>query len=223
MKKPAAAPKKNSATSNARINDPERTKEDILEIATHAFARDGLTGSRINDISGLTAASKRMIYYYFENKEGLYRAVLERCYADIRSREEAIGVEDLPPEDALAQLVRLKFTYHLEHPEFVRLVMVENIHQGEHMGYLKEAKARGLFALQQLTRLLERGVATGIFRPDLNPIDVHTSISALCFYNVSNRWTVAHLLEHDMGKTHHAEKRREAVVDEILRLCRKTA
>ncbi|ESQ85074.1 hypothetical protein AEAC466_05030 [Asticcacaulis sp. AC466] len=221
MKTPAVTPRKKSTTaSNARINDPERTKEDILEIATHAFARDGLSGSRINDIGGLTAASKRMIYYYFENKEGLYRAVLERCYADIRSREEAIGVEDLPPEEALAQLVRLKFTYHMDHPEFVRLVMVENIHQGEHMGYLKEAKTRGLFALQQLTRILQRGADAGVFRNDVRPIDVHTSISALCFYNVSNRWTVAHLLEHDMGDIHHAASRREAVVDEILRLCR---
>jgi AcrR family transcriptional regulator len=221
MKTAAPKPSKKPLTSsNARINDPERIKEDILEIATHAFARDGLSGSRINDIGGLTAASKRMIYYYFESKEGLYRAVLERCYADIRSREEAIGVEGLPPEEALAQLVRLKFTYHLEHPEFVRLVMVENIHQGEHMGYLKEAKTRGMFALQQLTRILERGAAVGVFRNAIQPIDVHTSISALCFYNVSNRWTVSHLLEHDMGETNNADKRREAVVDEILRLCR---
>jgi AcrR family transcriptional regulator len=216
----AKPPKKPLTRSNARINDPERIKEDILEIATHAFARDGLSGSRINDIGGLTAASKRMIYYYFENKEGLYRAVLERCYADIRSREEAIGIDGLPPEEALAQLVRLKFTYHLEHPEFVRLVMVENIHQGEHMGYLKEAKTRGMFALQQLTRILERGAAVGVFRTGIQPIDVHTSISALCFYNVSNRWTVSHLLEHDMGEANNADKRREAVVDEIWRLCR---
>jgi AcrR family transcriptional regulator len=206
--------------SHARINDPERVKENILEAATIAFARGGLSGARVDEIAEQTHTSKRMIYYYFESKEGLYRAVLARCYADIRAREAIIDVDDLPPEEALAQIVRLKFAYHMEHPAFVRLVMVENIHQGDQVRHLDQPRDRGIFAIERLRNILKRGAAKGVFRDDLDAMDVHNSISALCFYNVSNRWTVAHLTGHDMGQAENAQLRVEAVVDMVLRYCR---
>ena len=70
----ASAP---SARERTRSNDPDRTKANILEVATHEFSEKGLSGARIDEIAERTRTSKRMIYYYFESKEGLYRAVLE--------------------------------------------------------------------------------------------------------------------------------------------------
>ena len=124
-----------------RTNDPERTMADILEVATAEFAAKGLAGARIDEIAALTRTSKRMIYYYFESKEGLYRAVLEKVYEQIRLIESGIDIEGLDPEEALRELVRVTFDWHHKHPDFVRLVMNENIHQGEHLGAIRQFNA----------------------------------------------------------------------------------
>ena len=51
----------------------------ILEVATREFSDKGLAGARIDEIAAATRTSKRMIYYYFGSKEGLYVAVLEEA------------------------------------------------------------------------------------------------------------------------------------------------
>ena len=99
-------------SSPAAIRDAERAREDILAIATEEFARKGLAGARVDEIAARTHTVKRMIYYYFSSKEGLYKAVLARCYDEIRSIEAAIDVDALGPEEALRELVRATFDYH---------------------------------------------------------------------------------------------------------------
>jgi len=56
----------------------------IMEVATAEFAAKGLGGARIDAIADATHTSKRMIYYYFGSKEGLYLAVLEESYRRMR-------------------------------------------------------------------------------------------------------------------------------------------
>ena len=68
-----------------RTNDPARTMAEILAVATHEFADKGLTGARIDAIAAATRTSKRMIYYYFGSKDGLYLAVLEEAYRRMRA------------------------------------------------------------------------------------------------------------------------------------------
>src|SRR5687768_14923791 len=108
MKKASAAP------AGPRTNDPERTMANILEVATREFADKGLSSARIDEIAAATRTSKRMIYYYFGSKEGLYVAVLEEAYSRIRHIETELHLEDLPPEDALRKLVGFTFDYQLE-------------------------------------------------------------------------------------------------------------
>ena len=68
-----------------RVNNPEGTRRNIIEVATAEFANKGFSGGRVDDIAARTKTSKRMIYYYFGGKEGLYIAVLEAAYRSIRS------------------------------------------------------------------------------------------------------------------------------------------
>jgi AcrR family transcriptional regulator len=200
-----------------RTNDPERTKADILEIATHEFSEKGLSGARIDEIAERTRTSKRMIYYYFESKEGLYRAVLEESYRRIRSIEATLDLEHKPPLEALAQHVRFTFDYQLANPDFIRLVMVENIHNAVHIAQLSSAQQSNMAAIETLRSLVERGVAAGVMRKDLDPIDLHMSISALCFFNVSNRHTFSTIFKVDMVSLAATAARRESVTDLILR------
>ncbi|MEP7312758.1 MAG: TetR/AcrR family transcriptional regulator [Pseudomonadota bacterium] len=210
-------------TKDAKVTDQERpqdrTRSNILEIATREFSEKGLAGARVDEIAERTQTSKRMIYYYFESKEGLYRAVLEKVYEQIRLIESGIDIEHLSPEGALRELVQVTFDWHHKHPDFVRLVMNENIHQGEHIGSMAVIKSRRQTIIELLRKLLTRGAKEGAFRGDIDPIDLHMSISALCFYNVSNRHTFSRIFERDMTSPKAVAARREIVVETILRWC----
>ena len=211
--RPAAA----KPEERTRTNDPEGTKANIIDVATHEFSEKGLSGARIDEIAERTRTSKRMIYYYFESKEGLYRAVLENCYRRIRSIETGLDLDHKPPLEALAQLVRFTFDYQLANTDFIRLVMVENIHHGEHIAELPSLAATNSEAIASLRRILERGVKAGVIRADVDPIDLHMSISALCFFNVSNRHTFSTIFKIDMVSPAATAARRESVTNMILR------
>ena len=205
------------AKPKTRTNDPDRTKANIIEIATHEFSEKGLSGARIDEIAERTRTSKRMIYYYFESKEGLYRAVLEDSYRRIRTIEASLDLEHKPPLEALAQHVRFTFDYQLGNQDFIRLVMVENIHHGQHIAQLSRTQQESMGAIQTLRNIVERGIEAGVMRKDLNPIDLHMSISALCFFNVANRHTFSTIFKVDMTTPAATAARRESVADMILR------
>ena len=211
-RKPAARTKEKT-----RTNDPDRTKANIIEVATHEFSEKGLSGARIDEIAERTRTSKRMIYYYFESKEGLYRAVLEESYRRIRSIEATLDLENKPPLEALAQHVRFTFDYQLANTDFIRLVMVENIHHGEHIAQLSRTQQESMGAIQSLRSIVERGVRERVMRKDLDTIDLHMSISALCFFNVANRHTFSTIFKVDMASPAATAARRESVTEMILR------
>ena len=113
--------------------NPDRTRKNILAVARREFAEHGLSGGRIDAIAAQMRTTKRMIYYYFGSKEGLYQAVLEQAYADIRNIEMELELDSLGPADAVRRLIAFTFDYEESHPEFIRLVAIENIHNGEHL------------------------------------------------------------------------------------------
>src|SRR3954452_20636441 len=172
-----------------RRRDRDRTRAEILDVATEHFAEHGYSGARVDEIAEQTRTTKRMLYYYFGSKEGLYTEVLERAYAQIRAAEQEVDVEHLEPVAAIRRLAELTFDHHEAHPEVIRLVSIENIHRAEHM------RASGRFAdrnpppLDRLARILERGRAQGLFTRAVEPIDLHMIISSFCVFRVANRHT----------------------------------
>src|SRR5437764_15423350 len=106
------------AKETTRTNDPERTKANILEVAAAEFGEKGLAGARINEIAALTKTSKRMIYYYFGNKEGLYLAALEESYRKVREIEAELHLDDRAPEHALRWLVAFTFNQQLSNVNY---------------------------------------------------------------------------------------------------------
>jgi len=146
--------------------------------------------------------------------------VLEKCYANVRQIDTSLDLDSMSPTNALRQLVRVTFDFHNTDPDFVRLVMNENIHKGAHIGQVSSIKARAKAVISMLQRLIDRGVAAKVFRVDLDPVEVHMTISALCFYNVSNRYTFGRVFQRDMGSPGELARRRETVVDIVERWCR---
>ena len=200
-----------------RINDPEGTRLNIVEIATAEFADKGFSGARVDDIASRTKTSKRMIYYYFGGKEGLYIAVLEAAYRSIRSIETALDLGHQQPEHALRALIGFTFDYQNAHPEFVRLVMNENILNGAYLARSKEIQRLNATVIDALRDLITRGQREGVFRRDVDPVDLHMSLSALCFFNVANRATVSTIFKRDMASPRALTARRAQVIETILR------
>jgi AcrR family transcriptional regulator len=205
----------------SRTNDPARTTADIIEVATREFADKGLAGARIDVIADAMRTSKRMIYYYFGSKEALYVAVLEEAYRRMRAIEAELHLDDLPPEDALRRLVGHTVDYQLAHPEFIRLVMTENIHRGEYLARSKWIQKLNVPAIDGLRRVYERGVADGVFRVGLDPIDLHMSISALSVFNVANRHTFALIFKRDLESPAALIRRRDSIIEMVVRFVRK--
>jgi AcrR family transcriptional regulator len=204
-----------------RTNDPERTRADILEAATREFAEKGLAGARVDLIAEATRTSKRMIYYYFGSKEGLYVAVLEQEYRRIREAEARLHLEDLPPEDALRRLVGSTVDYHLGHPDFTRLVMTENIHRGQYLAQSQVIQSLNVPAIDAVSRVYERGLAAGVFRSGIDPVDLHMSISALALFNVANKHTFSLIFKRELDSPAAVVARRDSIVEMVVRFVRR--
>jgi AcrR family transcriptional regulator len=199
-----------------RVNDPIGTRRNIIEVATKEFSDKGFSGARVDEIAARTKTSKRMIYYYFGSKEGVYIAVLEAAYHRIRTIEANLDLGLQEPEKALRTLVTFTFDYQNTHPEFVRLVMNENILGGAFVARSKGIQRVNLPIIDALRDLLSRGQREGVFRREIDPVDLHMTISALCFFNVANRATFSTIFGRDMASARALAARRAQVLDTIL-------
>ncbi|MBB2931143.1 TetR/AcrR family transcriptional regulator [Paraburkholderia silvatlantica] len=222
MARPAASAERNDAQSESRRKyDPEQTRRNILEVATAEFSAMGLAGARVDAIAERTNTTKRMLYYYFGSKEGLYEAVLDKVYGDIRALELDLHIDELDPTEGLRRLVEFTFDYHDRHRDFVRLVTIENIHGAKYIERLKTFRSRNASAIRTIEDLLARGVASGAFRDDIDPIDLHLLISSMCFHRVSNRHTFGAAFGRDPSHPRLRARHREMVVDATLRFVKK--
>ncbi|HIV73032.1 MAG TPA: TetR family transcriptional regulator [Candidatus Aquabacterium excrementipullorum] len=203
--------------ASERVNDTASPEQDILDVATREFAEKGFAGARVDAIAESTRTSKRMIYYHFDSKEGLYLAVLENAYRRIRRIEQALELGDLPPEQALRRLVEFTFDYHVDNPDFVRLVMNENILHGAYLANSQDIASVNRSAIDSLTAVYERGRQAGVFRKGIDPVDLHMSISALCFFTVANRHTFSLGFKRDLTSPQALAQRRASVVGMVLR------
>ncbi len=199
-----------------RQRDAERTRAEILDVATQEFADRGYAGARVDEIAAKTSTTKRMIYYYFGGKEQLYVAVLERAYKRIRSLEQQLDVEHLDPVQAVRELACLTFDHHEAHPEFIRLVSIENIHRAEHIARSEALSGLANPVLDVLGRILERGWDAGLFRDDVDALDVHQVISSYCVFRTANRHTWRALFGRDMLDAELREHQRRMLGDLVV-------
>ncbi len=187
-------------------------------MATEEFARFGLSGARVARIAKRTSTSKRMIYYYFGGKEALYRAVLESAYLGIRAIEAKLNLEELAPADAIRALVALTFDYEDTHPEFINLVSMENLNKARFLSKDGDISAINSGIIQRLDGILRRGQVAGVFRKDLNTVDVHMMISAVCFFRVSNQYTFQALFKRNFSDLKVRALHKQMACDAIVRL-----
>ncbi len=196
--------------------DPAGVQADIIAVAMEEFAQNGLSGARIDEIAAKTRTSKRMIYYYFGDKDGLYRRALEEAYRKVRDGEQRLDLDHLPPAEALKRLVEFTFDHHSRNPDFIRLVMIENIHHGACMAQSEVIREVNAGAIRKLEEICRRGREAGLFR-SVEPVELHWHISALSFFNVSNRATFSSIFGDELFSASGQSTLRQHVVDMVLR------
>ncbi|QBX65327.1 TetR family transcriptional regulator [Serratia quinivorans] len=178
-----------------RKNDPVGLKQRIFAAALAEFAEAGLKGARMENIAEHAATTKRMVVYHFKTKESLYLEVLEHVYQHIRAHETGLDLQALAPVAAMTRLVEESFNYHAEHPDFIRVICMENMMRGQYIRQSSRIKALNQSALTLLEDILLRGKQEKLFTPDASAADVHRLISSLCFHYVANQYTFNALFE----------------------------
>jgi AcrR family transcriptional regulator len=195
---------------------PATNRARILRAAIDEFAARGFKGASMDAIAARTDTTRALINYYFGSKEKVYLAVLEHVYAEIRQAESLLDLEHLAPPAAIRRIVEFTFTYYLEHQGFVRLVVAENQARGTHFRKSRAMRSLNRTIIDTLARVIARGQASGAFRADANPVDVHMAIAALGLFNVTNQYTFGAIFRRQMGAAGDVGRRRDLVVEVIL-------
>jgi len=178
--------------------DSKRTRERILKAATEEFSECGYGDARVDSIADRADINKRMLYHHFGNKDGLYLAVLEEAYREIRSHENALNLEDLDPEQAILTLVEFTFNYFVEHPEFINLLNNENLYQAAHIKRSKNIPKLHSPLVAHIKVVLKRGVKSGVFRDDVDPVQLYITVASLGYFYLSNAHTLGTIFRKDL-------------------------
>jgi len=211
-----AAKKLPPRRANGNVRDPERTRAVILAAATAEFTAKGLGGARVDEIADRAGVNKRMIYHYFGDKDGLYLAVLEAAYAEIRSEEIKLDLGKRDPVEGMRELLQFTWNYYRDHPEFLSLLATENLHKAAYLKRSKKIRELHSPLVGMIDDLLQRGARTKVFRKDVDPVELYISIAALGFFYLSNRHTLSTIFGRDLTAADNIKARGKHLADVVL-------
>ena len=199
-----------------RLRDADRSQNTILAAARDEFAEYGLGGARVDRIAERAGLNKRLIYYYFEDKEKLFQAVLEQAYRDIREQEMRLHLLDLEPPQAVRRLIEFTWDYYLRHPDFMTLLNSANLHKARHLEGSPRARELNSPLVDTLAAVLERGRRDGSFRGGVDPVQLYVSIAGLAYFYLSNTHTLAAIFGRDLMSPKARSERLSHMNDVIL-------
>jgi AcrR family transcriptional regulator len=207
-----------SKKRKAQVRDPDATQARILLAATQEFAKHGLGGARVDRIATRAKSNKRMLYHYFGNKDELFRITVENAYTEFRNAEAALQLDNMEPVAAIKRLVAFTWDYFLANPEFITLVNSENLHKAKHLKASKTTPDMSRKFVGRMQTLLTRGEQAGVFRKNLDPVQVNITIAAIGYYYLTNRYTGAIVFERDMMTAEALSARLKFNTDTVLRM-----
>lgn len=207
-------------SSKIRKRNAAVTRGRILNAAKHEFSARGLKDARIEDVAKRAGANRRMIYYYFGSKDALYLAALESVYAELMDEERKIDVDNLHPVAAITEIVRLKIEHYVQHPEFISFLNMENLYGAKHLRHSKRIADFKAPLTDILARVLKRGQRSGLFRSDIDPVDLYISVCALGYLYFSNKHTFGVIFGRDLTAPQAVKRRKSTITDMITRYLR---
>ncbi|NML45971.1 TetR/AcrR family transcriptional regulator [Ramlibacter sp. G-1-2-2] len=205
-----------SPAPEERQRDADRSQNTILAAARDEFAEHGLGGARMDRIAERAGLNKRLIYYYFDDKEKLFQAVLEQVYRDIRNEEQALKLQELEPVQAIRRLLEFTWNYYLAHPEFITLLNSANLHKARHLDTSPRVQELNSPLIETLAAVLERGRKDGTFRGGVDPVQLYVSIAGLAYFYMSNVHTLSSIFGRDLMAPKARSERLSHMTDVIL-------
>ncbi len=205
-----------SSEAIARSRDADRSRKLLLDVARAEFAEFGLGGARIARIAERANVDKKLIFYYFRNKENLYTEVLLEAYAKIRAAESNLHLTEMDPRDSIRKLTEFTWKYYIDNPEFITLLNSENLHKARHISALPNIKDLNSPLVAMLAEVLKRGVESGEFRKDIDPVQLYISIAALSYFYLSNNHTLSAIFGRDLLSPAALEERLDHIQGLVL-------
>ena len=209
-------PRDIAPVAEERQRDADRSQSSLLAAARDEFAEHGLGGARMDRIAERAGLNKRLIYYYFEDKDKLFQAVLEQAYVLIRAEEQKLNLLGLKPVDAIRRLVEFTWDYYLAHPEFLSLLNSENLQSARHLQDSERAREMNSPLIATLGEILERGRKEGSFRGGVDPLQLYVSIAGLSYFYLSNHHTLSAIFGRDLMTVRARNERLTHMCDVIL-------
>ncbi|MDB5897012.1 MAG: transcriptional regulator, TetR family [Ramlibacter sp.] len=212
------AKKKSAAAAplDARKRDADRSQKAILVAARREFARHGLGGARIERIADEAEVHKRLVYYYFKDKDGLFSAVLESVYAEIRDAQLYLHLQDMPPLAALRRLVEFTWDYYIAHPEFITFLNSENLHRAKHLAASPRIRELNSPLVRTLEDIVSRGQEQGQFRSGIDPMQLYFTIAGCAYFYLSNIHTLSVGFDRELSSPKLLMQRVNHIVEVVV-------
>jgi len=192
------------------------TRDRILAAAVDEFAEKGFFGARVDSIAEASGINKRMIYAHFESKENLYSEVLHIAYEEVAESEKGYMVEGLDPISSIKNIVKSAFSFFLENPGLVRLLMWENLNQAR---FIPKGELTRLNTptVDYIKREIRRGKELGVFRADADERHLVLSLMSFGFSYFSNAYTMSALLGRELTSRDEVISRSEFITDMVIK------
>lgn len=185
-------------TVTIRKRDTERTRAALFRAATREFGAHGYAGARIERIVASAGCNIRMIYHHFGSKAGLYEAVVEGAYADLRAKEAKLDLDLDDPFGCLDTLLRFTMRYFASHPDLEGLIRSENDTRARVVGKSQAIRASSDRLKSRLEEIVATGEVRGLFRPGIDPLQLYVTITALSRFHLANGYSLSAVLDADL-------------------------
>lgn len=199
--------------SSPQRSDSESTRERILAAALEIFSEQGFEGARTRDIAERADANLGLIKYYFDTKESLWKAAVDRAFGELAQGFEPQGDADPADDrDVVEQLIRRFVRFSARNPAFMRLMNDEGKRDGPRMRWLVKRHVRPVYEqLQQRIERLREGLG-----PDIDPVSLHYIVVGACGVIFSQAPECRELTGIDPTAEDRVEAHADAVVALLL-------
>lgn len=198
---------KKGPVKRKQVRNPEKTRNNLLRAGIRLFSERGYTGVAVDEIVATAGCNKRMLYHYYENKDGLYVAVLESVFSRLERMEIEFLREESDLGKCLENLMEQYFAFLEENPEFVHLLMWENLNRAQFLSRHPQLLSKNP-VVAELQRILKKK------HQNIGAQHLIIQLYSVCFIYQSNKYT----LTHTMGLDLHDPKVRRAGIRQAARL-----
>ena len=188
------------------VNQVEQDKrQHILGVALRHFADRGYAGTSVQDIVDDAKVAKPMLYYYFQNKAGLYQALIDSAHDErYRVMTEAAAGERTLQRKLHAVLVAF-FRFIKEHRELMRLAFATTFAAPGELPPELSYKDKCVRGFEFFRELIQSAQESGEISDEFDSVEI-----TMAWYGQMNSYMMGQLFRPEIS---YDERTAQAAVD----------